>query len=86
MSYRIDRAFISTSQPRPKPRAGDIRTTKKNGTQIRVQMVAKDSQGRPIGRMISGGRPVFEWVSIDNLADWDRHLIPAGVLVAAVLK
>lgn len=57
-----------------RPRAGDRRVTKKHGLQIRVQDMATGfGNGRPIGRMVSNGRPMFSWVKPEHLAPWDRH-------------
>lgn len=58
---------------RPKPQEGDRRVTKKYGLQIRVQARAKDWSGKPIGLLVRGGRPVFEWCEPKHLATWDRH-------------
>lgn len=60
---------------RPKARAGDRRVTKKHGLQIRVQCRAYDLSGAPIGLLVHGGRPVFEWREPQLLAKFDRHLL-----------
>lgn len=68
------RYYATTSKPRPK--AGDRRTTKKHGMQIRVQCMARDwMNGKPIGRMVSNGRPVFDWRKPLELDPWDYHLL-----------
>lgn len=59
-----------------RPQAGDRRITKKHGLEIRVQDMATGfgaGVGRPIGRVVRAGRPVFSWVKPQNLAPWDRH-------------
>lgn len=64
-------------EPRKKPKAGDRRTTKTHGVQIRVQSMARDWQGRPIGRIVSNGRPCFDWRVPCDLEPWDHHLLTA---------
>lgn len=59
----------------PKPCVGDRRVTKKHGLQIRVQCRALDWTGAPIGLLVRGGRPVFEWREPQHLAKWDRYLL-----------
>lgn len=60
---RIDSVrFYTATKVRPKPRAGDRRTTKLHGLQIRVYVRARDIFGNPIGLVVSRGRPVFQWV------------------------
>lgn len=46
--------------PRKKPRAGDRRTTKKHGEQVRVPVMHNGMY------VYSSGRPCFEWVSLDD--------------------
>ncbi len=58
---------------RSKPQAGDRRTTKKHGLQIRVQCMSRNPNGTPRGRMVSNGRPVFDWRRPDQLDEWDLH-------------
>lgn len=58
---------------RSKPQAGDRRTTKKHGLQIRVQCMARSINGKPMGRMVSGSRPVFAWRKPVELDEWDLH-------------
>ena len=59
---------------RPKPKAGDRRTTKAHGLQIRVQAMARGPfTGKPLGRVVSNGRPVFDWRKPIQLDAWDRH-------------
>ena len=54
------RMTFSTSSPRKKPTAGDRRTTKKHGDQVRVHL-------RHSGMMVvSGSRYVYEWVSASD--------------------
>lgn len=65
---------ISTTAERPKPKAGDRRTTKRHGLQIRVQCMARDFSGKnPVGRVVQNGRPVFDWRRPDQLDAWDHH-------------
>lgn len=67
-----------TGSSKPKPKAGDRRTTKKHGLQIRVQCMARDwMTGKPIGRMVSNGRPVFDWRKPLELDPWDYHHLTA---------
>lgn len=61
---------------KPRPKAGDRRVTKKHGLEIRVQdMATHPCSGRPLGRMVSGSRPMFSWRKPEHLAPWDRHLL-----------
>jgi hypothetical protein len=64
---------ITTTTPRPKPKAGDRRTTKTHGVQIRVQCMSCAPNGQPQGRIVSNGRPVFDWRRPDQLDAWDHH-------------
>lgn len=68
----------SSSPARKKPRAGDRRTTKKHGLQIRVQTIIKPSPGLPGGWLYSNGRPVYEWAKPEDLLGgfWDYLLTP----------
>ena len=66
---------IMSTPSKPKPRAGDRRVTKKHGLRIRVQSMARHADGTPIGRIVSGSRPVFSWVKPQHLATWDRYLL-----------
>lgn len=67
-----------TSSSKPKPKAGDRRTTKAHGLQIRVQCMARDFMtGKPLGRMVSNGRPVFGWRKPIELDPWDYYLLTA---------
>lgn len=61
-----------TSQSRPKPKTGDVRTTKKHGRQVRVPLYVTDMRGNIIGRNCTGGRPRFEWVALtaQNIAKY----------------
>lgn len=64
---------------RPKPKVGDRRTTKKHGLQIRVWSWARDPLTRlPIGMLVHGSRPVFEWVKPHELEKWDEYLLTKG--------
>lgn len=67
------RIHILSSNTRPKPKAGDRRTTKKHGLQIRVMSMVKDTQGRIIGYNCTGGRQRYEWRKPDELDRWDMH-------------
>lgn len=58
---------FSSGPVRKKPRAGDRRTTKKHGLQIRQPTLAKDHLGRVIGFDCTGGRQNYEWVSPRDL-------------------
>jgi len=71
----VVRVRYYTGTGKPKPKAGDRRTTKKHGLQIRVQCLARDWTGAPIGLLVRGGRPVFEWREPRHLAKWDRYLL-----------
>ncbi len=63
-----------TGASKPKPKAGDRRTTKTHGLQIRVQCMARDFRtGAPIGRIVRNGRPVFDWRKPLELDPWDYH-------------
>jgi len=67
------RITFTTAPQHKKPKAGDRRTTKKYGLQIRVQCMAKRPDGKPLGRMVQNGRPVFDWRRLDQLDAWDLH-------------
>lgn len=60
--------FTSGPPPRPKPKAGDRRTTKRHGPQVRVMKVARNTRGEPIGYDCTGGRQRYEWVSLAEAA------------------
>ncbi len=62
----IRMTFYSGPPPRQKPRAGDRRTTKKHGEQVRVPRIATDHRGRAIGYDWTGGRQNYDWVSPDD--------------------
>lgn len=62
---------------RPKPKAGDRRTTKRHGLQIRVHDMATDGRGSAIGRLYNNGRPMFSWVAPADLETWDRYHLTA---------
>ena len=67
------RVTFSYAPQRPKPHAGDRRTTKKHGAQVRTLDRALDQRGRPIGYLVSNGRPMFSWTCLCDLKPWDRH-------------
>ena len=52
---------LSTGKTPKKPRVGDVRVTKKHGTQVRVQAKGYDAQGRVIGDLFKNGKPLFKW-------------------------
>ena len=62
-----------TYASKPKPKAGERRRTNKHGLQIRVQAMATNWNGEPIGRVVRAGRPVFDWCKPSDLQPWDRH-------------
>ncbi|SAL01636.1 hypothetical protein AWB80_08172 [Caballeronia pedi] len=62
------RIHISFGPTRKKPRVGDRRTTKKHGTQVRVMKMARDGRGNIIGHDCTGGRQLYEWVSLEDAA------------------
>lgn len=68
---------VTYGEPRKTPKVGDRRTTKAHGVQIRVQRMARDWQGKPIGRIVSGGRPCFDWRTPCELDPWDHYLLTA---------
>lgn len=70
--------IIIQKPQRPRPKAGDRRTTEKNGLEIRVQAMARNQRGEPIGRMVSNGRPMFDWCKPRNLEKWDRYHLTAA--------
>lgn len=74
------KVHIVSSKPTPKPKAGDRRTTKTHGLQIRVQCMARDWSGQPIGRIVRAGRPVFDWRKPIELDPWDHHHLTADEL------
>lgn len=67
---------------RPGPKAGDRRTTKKHGLQIRVQCMARGWDGQPLGRIVRAGRSVLDWRKPIELDPWDRHHLTADELAA----
>ena len=73
MSIRV-RYYYGAS--RQKPREGDRRETKAHGPQYRIQEVARDHAGRPIGYRVSNGRPVYEWKAAAELLGtrYEHHL------------
>lgn len=64
--------FYSGPAPRPKPKAGDRRTTKKHGQQVRVHR-------RSCGMMMMGGGHryyLFEWrTPAELIGTLDEHLL-----------
>ena len=68
---------VTYSAPRKQPKVGDRRTTKTHGVQVRVQRMARDWQGKPIGRIVSNGRPCFDWRTPRELDPWDHYLLTA---------
>lgn len=65
---------VTYGEPRKQPKAGDRRTTKTHGLQIRVQCMARDFRtGAPIGCIVRNGRPVFDWRKPLELDPWDYH-------------
>lgn len=58
------RIHIIYGPARKKPRVGDRRTTKKHGEQIRVCRMARDMRGNVIGYDCTGGRQLYDWVSL----------------------
>lgn len=75
---RVVRVRYHTGSSKTKPKAGDRRTTKMHGLQIRVQCMARDFRtGAPIGRIVRAGRPVFDWRKPIELDPWDHYLLTA---------
>ena len=81
-----DAGGVVTVCQRPKLRAGDMRRTKSHGLQIRVQCMARDFDGRPIGRLVRAGRPVYGWRKPEELDEWDLHLLQRPDIAAEVAK
>lgn len=70
----VVRVRYYTGSSKPAPKAGDRRTTQKHGLQICVQCMARDfTTGRPLGRLVLNGRPVFGWRKPLELDPWDYH-------------
>lgn len=62
--------IYSGPAPRPKPKVGDRRTTKKHGVQIRIFERCR------YGHLVdSRGRSRYEWVGIADLPDEYRYLL-----------
>lgn len=74
---RVTSVRVAYGAPRKQPKAGDRRTTKTHGVQIRVQRMARDWQGKPIGRIVSGGRPCYDWRTPRELDPWDHYHLTA---------
>lgn len=77
---------ITSAASRPRPRAGDTRRTKLHGLQIRVRCMARNMAGRPIGRLVSNGRPVYGWRKPRELDPWDQHLLQRPEIAAELKK
>lgn len=75
---------VTYGEPRKQPKAGDRRTTKTHGVQIRVQRMARDWQGKPIGRIVSSGRPCYDWRTPRELDPWNHYLLTADERAALV--
>jgi hypothetical protein len=54
------RMTFSTAKPRKRPKAGDRRTTKKHGEQVRLHVRHNGAF------VVSGSRYVYEWVALDD--------------------
>ena len=67
--------FYSGPAPRPRPKTGDRRTTKKHGDQIRVPVLVHNQRGEAIGYNCTGGRQNYEWVSVDAMPERWKHLL-----------
>ena len=66
---RIDSIRYTSSKPRRKPQAGDVKFVKKTGkTMIRQQVIINHPLHGPC-RQVSNGRPVWEWVEKDGERD-----------------
>lgn len=76
------RCFYSAGRPKPKPKMGDRRTTKKHGEQVRVPVVVRHGPYRGAW-VVRSGRQCYEWVSPEEAYKQWPHLRPAGVRVAA---
>lgn len=61
---------IRTIPTRPKPKTGDIRTTKKHGLQIRIPYKIDGCY------IVSSGRQMYEWIKPEDLPDRYSHYIP----------
>ena len=68
---RITHMSFSSSLPKRTPKAGDERTTKKHGLQVRQQ-----TQHRGMS-VVSNGKPVWDWVDFngdrDRMKDTPRY-------------
>ena len=63
------RIHIRTTPARPKPKTGDIRTTKKHGLQIRIPYKVGGCY------VVSSGRQLYEWIKPEELLDRYKYLI-----------
>lgn len=69
--------FYSGPAPRPKPKLGDRRTTKKHGEQVRV--FERVGFGPHSGAFVMrSGRQGYVWVSPDEAYQLHPHLRPAA--------
>jgi hypothetical protein len=67
---------VSTAARKPAPKAGDRRTTKLHGLQIRVHAMGRDPvTGKAIGRLFRNKHPVFMWRRPVELDFWDQYLL-----------
>lgn len=82
----MTRITITTSASRPRPQEGDTRRTKTHGLQIRVRCMARDFAGRPIGRLVRAGRPVYGWRKPSEMDRWDLHLLQRPEIATELKK
>lgn len=73
------RFSTSVARARKPPKVGDRRTTKKHGLQIRVWEWSEVYRAR----VVSNGKPVYEWRKPKDLRPWEQHLLRPGDLEAA---
>ncbi len=70
---------IMAGKQRKRPQAGDRRTTKKHGDQIRIPSMVHNQRGDPVGYDCTGGRQNYEWVSVTKVpARWHYLLKQKG--------
>lgn len=61
------RITFSTATPRKRPQLGDRKII--DGVEhVREWEVCHDAQGRPIGYNLTGGRPHYVWVPVQEAA------------------
>ena len=65
-------------EPRPRPKPGDRRTTKKHGDQIRLPVLVYNRRGEAIGYNCTGGRQNYEWVSVNAVPERFAYLLKKG--------